>query len=416
MMMEESQEGGALMRTLAAERARRNSASPSRLGQTNYIKPNIHRRRTYSDHVMREDTKELDDIANGRGRNSTPDAAKLAEVDYKMNGRRCKSDFAGPRWIPDPEVSNCKICNIEFDMINRRHHCRYCGYIFCNKCCYTRLLLPKQFGLRDPQRICNNCVDTLQPLQVTFENDFANHLRTNTVDIVSECNVNRYFNLPFSFTLGSEIRKAAYSTYNLFTSSWILDKSIPLNLILHSKGLAYLTVAKGGCIFGGKFGTGLVIGKLPDGSWSPPSAIGIAGLSWGAFIGADITDYVIILNTDEAVRAFSGVGLVSIGADIEVAVGPVGRNTSANLNVGDGGIASAFSYSHSKGLYAGIALEGSVILSRSDVNHNFYGRSVNPMELIQGRIPRPKAAQPLYDALEQAVAHYPNPSYKSIKF
>ena len=82
-------------------------------------------------------------------------------------------------------------------------------------------------------------------------------------------------------------------------------------------------------------GTGLVIAKLPDtadpsllasgGGWSAPTAIGTVGVSWGAVIGLDVTDYVVILNTTEAVHAFSGLGQISIGAGIEVAVGPVGR-------------------------------------------------------------------------------------------
>ena len=88
--------------------------------------------------------------------------------------------------------------------------------------------------------------------------------------------------------------------------------------------LILLTV-KGGFVFAPRIGTGLVISRLPDGRWSAPSAIGAFGLSWGALIGAEVTDYVIILNTDEAVQAFSGAGQVSIGVGLDVAVGPVGR-------------------------------------------------------------------------------------------
>jgi lipid-binding SYLF domain-containing protein len=71
-----------------------------------------------------------------------------------------------------------------------------------------------------------------------------------------------------------------------------------------------------------------VVARLPaseGGGWSAPTAIATVGLSWGAVIGLDVTDYVIILNTGEAVNAFSGVGQLTIGAGIEVAVGPVGR-------------------------------------------------------------------------------------------
>ena len=71
-----------------------------------------------------------------------------------------------------------------------------------------------------------------------------------------------------------------------------------------------------------------MVARLPDsegGGWSAPTAIATVGVSWGAVIGLDVTDYVIVLNTEDAVRAFSGHGQITVGAGIEVAVGPVGR-------------------------------------------------------------------------------------------
>jgi hypothetical protein len=158
-------------------------------------------------------------------------------------------------------------------------------------------------------------------------------------------------------------------------------------------------------------GTGLVISRLaPEqgGGWSAPSAIGTVGLSWGAVIGIDVTDYVVILNTSEAVTAFSGAGQISIGAGVEVAIGPVGRSGSADFHVADTGLAPAFSYSHSRGLFAGLSLDGSVIMARSEVNHCFYGRPVTPMELLQGSVPPPRAAAPLYAALDEALSSLPD--------
>ena len=81
------------------------------------------------------------------------------------------------------------------------------------------------------------------------------------------------------------------------------------------------------------------------------------------------------------------------------------------MNFGDGGCAASYTYSHSRGLYAGISLEGSVIFSRSDVNHRFYGRVVTPTDLLRGNIPPPRAAQPLYDALGTALSAFTQPTY-----
>ena len=75
--------------------------------------------------------------------------------------------------------------------------------------------------------------------------DIANHQRVNTIDTNGEsCSIRRYSNLPFALTLGSEIRKAAYSVYNLFNSNWVHDASIVVDLIGRAKGLAFLTIGK----------------------------------------------------------------------------------------------------------------------------------------------------------------------------
>jgi hypothetical protein len=210
--------------------------------------------------------------------------------------------------------------------ISLGHHCRHCGKIFCNICSSSRSLLPREFGLRDPQRVCDSCHQQLAPFQSILTADIANHQRDNTIQINDEtCSIRRYSNLPYSLTLGSELRKAAYSVYNLFNSNWIHDQGYVIELISKAKGLAFLTVIKAGFIFAPRVGTGLVVARLSDGRWSAPSAIGTCGLCWGALIGADLTDYVIILNTMEAVEAFSGVGQLSVGLGIDVAIGPVGR-------------------------------------------------------------------------------------------
>ncbi len=86
--------------------------------------------------------------------------------------------------------------------------------------------------------------------------------------------------------------------------------------LLHALGLAVFQVLKAGFVFSGKAGSGLVISRLPDGSWSAPSCIATGGVGWGLQIGADITDFVIVLNSEDAVRAFSLGGNVTIGGNI----------------------------------------------------------------------------------------------------
>lgn len=347
--------------------------------------------------------------------NETPKAAALAAIDYKWNGSRARAnsdDVVLPRYVADEEVVKCQSCNFEFDWISRRHHCRYCRKIFCEDCSAFQLLLPIEYGLKDPQRVCGMCYKTLLPQQAYLTNSVANHQRHNMIDLASpNCNVRRYFNMPYSSTLGSEIRKAAYSMHNLYSLDWVKDRGIPLTMLRETKGIAFLTIVKGGFIFAPRFGTGLVISKMADGRWSAPSAIGTWGLSWGAIAGLDFTDSVIFLTSDDAVAAFSGRGQVTIGAGIEVALGPVGRAGSADVHLGDTGIAPAYSYSHSRGLLAGVSLDGSVIFARGDVNYRFYGREYTPLQLLSGSINPPRAAEPLYEALREAFMAMPNPRY-----
>jgi hypothetical protein len=261
--------------------------------------------------------------------NSTPEIARLAALDYKLNGARARGDFVGPRWVPDPESEACTTCSKPFDWVSRKHHCRHCGHIFCEACSNYRCLLPRDFGIRDPQRVCLKCYNILQPHQRFLTGDIANHLRTNKIEIASDnlgnCTFRQYLNLPFSKTLGSEIRKASYSITNIMNLRCVKDGSLTSGLIARASGLAFITAAKGGVMCGGQFGTGLVVSRLPDGRWSGPIAIGMIGVCWGPFWGAEVTDYIIILNSSDAVNAFAGTGLVSVGASVDVALCGLGR-------------------------------------------------------------------------------------------
>ena len=337
--------------------------------------------------------------------NASKDAA-LAEIDYKLNGSRARSntgEFIPPRWIPDEEVERCARCKSEFDWVNRRHHCRHCGNIYCQNCSPNRSLLPFEYGLADPQRVCINCEILLSPIQSQLTSTIANHQRHNAIDITGQCSA-RYFNMPYSHDLAAEVRKASYSLHNLFNLEYIHDKAIPLNLLKNAKGIAFLTVLKVGVVLAPRIGTGLVIARLSDNTWSAPSAIGTFGVNWGFMAGANLTDYVIILNTYEAVEAFSGTGQISIGANIEVAAGPMGRAIDASFNVGTEGYAPAYSYSHTRGLFAGVGLEGSLIMSRPGMNYNFYGQQLDPKAILTGAVPAPRAARPLYDTLYHALS------------
>lgn len=176
--------------------------------------------------------------------------------------------------------------------------------------------------------------------------------------------------------------------------------SIPKEVLQQAQGLAIFQVLKAGFVFSGKAGSGIVIARLSDGSWSAPSCIATGGLGWGLQIGADITDFVVVLNSDDAVRAFSLGGNVTIGGNISAAAGPIGTGGSVQASLAHP--APMFSYSKSKGLFAGLSLEGTVLIERSDTNCEFYGSRVPAKDILGGRVPPPEVASRLYDIIETA--------------
>jgi lipid-binding SYLF domain-containing protein len=286
-------------------------------------------------------------------------------------------------------------------------------------------------------------------LQNELREKNSNAVRYN---FVNAAGVRSLCNSPLAFTLGHEVRKAAYALGNLLPNgrrmgsfvsndddfslyppreadpcqnNFKVDMTlrnldgvhIPSRLLRKAKGIAILTCAKGGLGFAGiEFGTGLVLARTNDNnegndiSWSAPSAIGLAGFAWGALIGAQLSDHIFLLMTDEAVRLFSTQDAsIQLGVDVGVAVGPVGRSAEADLAAsranGFMAMAPIYTYSLSKGLYAGVSMEGKVVLTRPRVNEKFYGMTVRAEELLNGSVPRPPAAQPLYDAIKRCLVY-----------
>ncbi|GAB4190061.1 MAG: lipid-binding SYLF domain-containing protein [Simkaniaceae bacterium] len=175
----------------------------------------------------------------------------------------------------------------------------------------------------------------------------------------------------------------------------IPERGIPAEILRNAQGLAILSVVKAGFIFSGKIGSGIVIARNPDG-WSAPSAIGTGGAGWGLQIGAEVTDFVLVLNTRSAVEAFASGGSLTLGGNVSVAAGPVGRTAEAGIGVP---FAAVYSYSRSQGLFVGVSLEGAVLVEREGVNRDFYGRYVSARELLSGQVLPPKSARALYKEL-----------------
>ncbi|KAF9270561.1 DUF500-domain-containing protein [Marasmius fiardii PR-910] len=189
-----------------------------------------------------------------------------------------------------------------------------------------------------------------------------------------------------------------------------LDGVIPREVIENAKGFAIFTIFKAGFVFSARAGGGIVIARLPNGSWSAPSAIGLAGLGVGGQVGAEMTDFLVVLNSRSALRSFMAAGSLTLGGNASIAVGPLGRNGEATgtLNT-NGKVAAMYSYSKTRGLFGGLSIEGSVIIERQDANVRAYGNdNVTVQQLLSGSIEPPPWTSNLIRTLE-ACTGMPGP-------
>ncbi|KAG2765274.1 hypothetical protein PC129_g14434 [Phytophthora cactorum] len=336
--------------------------------------------------------------------NRNPSMADSFRSDSTMssNGTQSKG-ILNNRYADHP---NCDVCNVRFDVTKRRHQCRTCGLFVCSSCSPVRLLVPpgkqiegaKKYDPSIPQRVCIQCAPELHPLQDELVATYSQSQADNAHEARGRLHI------PFSSSLNKECCNAADIIGNFFRNDWgsSADRAVPVAFLQKAHGLAIMTVIKAGFLVSGKIGTGLVVAKLPDGSWSAPSAIGTFGLSGGFELGGEIVEVMIILGSEGAVKVFHK-PQVNLGAGLDVTVGPYGRSAQAAAAASTSGLNANYSYSQSKGLFAGISLQGAILAARSDLNRKFYGRDLQPSELLSGFVEQPAAARPLYEAIDNAM-------------
>lgn len=174
------------------------------------------------------------------------------------------------------------------------------------------------------------------------------------------------------------------------------EQGMPRRVMNNARGLAIIRVLKAGFIFSGKGGQGVLVARTANG-WSGPSFIGLGGAGWGLQAGGQISDFIFVLNTDAAVRAFSRDGNVKLGADVSVAAGPVGRDVQGDVL----STAAVYTYSRSKGLFAGLSLEGAIIATQKTANDRYYGRVVGARTILSGNVAPPPGAARLVQLLNR---------------
>jgi lipid-binding SYLF domain-containing protein len=182
------------------------------------------------------------------------------------------------------------------------------------------------------------------------------------------------------------------------------DQQIPDALLSRAYGIAVIPdVTKIAFIFGGRHGNGVLVvrDKLTT-PWSNPTFISLTGGSWGLQAGAQSSDIILVFTTKTGIEGIAG-GKLTLGADASVATGPVGRQGSAATDMQFN--AEIYSYARTRGLFGGIALDGSVISMDRSANAAFYAKSgVSATEIISGQAPAaPPTAQRFLERLAQAT-------------
>src|SRR5450631_4592453 len=182
------------------------------------------------------------------------------------------------------------------------------------------------------------------------------------------------------------------------------DQQIPDALLSRAYGIAVIPdVTKVAFVFGGRHGNGvLVVRDKLNSPWSNPVFVSLTGGSWGLQIGAQSSDIILVLTTKTGIEGIAG-GKLTLGADASVAAGPVGRQGSAATDMSFN--AEIYSYARTRGLFGGIALDGSVISIDRSANGALYGKSgVTATEIFSGQAPTaPATAQRFLERLAQAT-------------
>jgi len=160
------------------------------------------------------------------------------------------------------------------------------------------------------------------------------------------------------------------------------DQSVPTWLLDRAYGVAVLPdVIRGAFMFGGRHGNGVMVSRDTAGRFSNPIFISLTGGSFGAQIGAQATDIVLIFASRKSVEKFAS-GDFTLGATASVAAGPVGRSGEAAAGI----TSEIYSYSRSRGLFAGIALDGTALVLDRKANRNFYGHDVTTDDILLGTV------------------------------
>src|SRR5262245_59902435 len=201
--------------------------------------------------------------------------------------------------------------------------------------------------------------------------------------------------------VGKDAERALSAANVLLEITKTPEKGIPKELLDHADAIAVVpNITKAAFGVGGRHGKGVVAQRKADGSWGPPAFIEIDGGSFGPQMRVSLTDLILVFTNDDGLKGLFKDKL-ALSGDPGVAAGPVGRTAEAGTNLTfDSPI---YSYSRSKGLFAGLSLKGSVMSIDDSANRRLYGNVPAKEIVLKGtNMPAPEV-KPFVDALNQVA-------------
>jgi lipid-binding SYLF domain-containing protein len=201
----------------------------------------------------------------------------------------------------------------------------------------------------------------------------------------------------FAAPLGADVERLKNAATVLDEMAGSADKGIPTSLLQKARCVVIIPgVKKGALGIGGQYGRGYFSCRKEEGGWSAPGGIRIEGGSVGLQIGGSDTDVILLVMNPRGVdRLLSS--RFTVGADASVAAGPVGRQASAQTDATM--MAEMLAWSRSRGIFAGISLQGSTLREDNGENKELYGKELPNREIVTGKTAAPPAAEALLRAL-----------------
>ncbi len=180
---------------------------------------------------------------------------------------------------------------------------------------------------------------------------------------------------------GDKETERLHSASNVLKDFGAMKEGIPHKLIANYEGIVIIPkTINAGLLVGAKRGKGVAIVKMPDGKWSDPVFVTLTGGSIGAQIGVQSVDLILVFKHKGALARVKN-GDVTIGGDLAASAGPVGRSASANTDYKFE--AEVYSYSRSRGLFAGITINGSSLNIDKNANYNYYGEGMSARDIFE---------------------------------